>query len=106
MSLAELDQQRHAEERGAILSTLQQEYGREKTSVRSLAGALDLLGYPMSVDGMQFSLADLAERGYIKGWRSDRARQERADTVVFAKLTADGLLLIDGLRAADPGVRF
>jgi hypothetical protein len=114
MSITELEQQRHAEERGIILRTLQQEYSREMTTVRSLAGALDLLGYPMSVESLQFSLLYLAERGFVRvwrarempGWRPDRQMDGRGDTVVCAKLLAEGVLLLDALRPADPGVRF
>jgi hypothetical protein len=116
MGLNEMEQARHATEKGQILRCLAQEYGREMTSVRNLSGALDLLGTPMSGDALQFSLIYLAEQGLIRiwrgrdtpGWRSDREQRGSmsAETIVFAKLLPKGLQLVDGIGAEDLGIRF
>lgn len=110
----EMEAARHAQERGAILGALQQNYGAEMTSVRTLGRALDALGHAMRPIGLQFALTYLTDCGYIRiwrardlpGYRSDRANDERGDEIVFAKLMPKGLRLIDGLVEADPGVSF
>ena len=114
MSIADVERARHAEERGAILLALSQDYSSRMTSVRALARALDLTGHPMRPEGLQFSLTYLAECDYIRiwraeelpGWRSDRMNDTRGDTIVFARLLARGLQLIDGQVAPDPSVIF
>lgn len=114
MSASEMEKLRHAEERGKILQALQQEYGRAMTSVRSLVGAMDLLGFSMSGSNMQFSLQYLSDRGYVQiwrarelpSWRTDRANENNGEAILFAKLLPLGLQLIDGLTAASVGVRF
>lgn len=105
---------REAQERGALLRVLAQDYARVRTPFSSLAGALDLLGFPMTVETLQWALIYLSDRGYIRVWRasdertyrSDRVGTQIADMVVFAKLLPEGKLLLDGRRAEDPGVRF
>jgi hypothetical protein len=82
--------------------------------VRSLARALDLLGYSMTVMALEFSLVYLAEQGYIQIWRArdvpgfrpDRARGESGDGVAYAHLLPKGLWLIDGEIEADRSVSF
>lgn len=114
MSAEQMQQERHNVERGYLLRCLADDFGREFTSTRLLYGAMDKIGFPMSPAGMQFSLGYLAEQGYIAitraketpGWRADRANAERADAIVWARLTAKGLQLIDGIGAADPLVQF
>jgi hypothetical protein len=114
MSITEMDRARHAIERGHILLALQQDYREVMTSVRSLVGAIDLIGYPMTVKELEFHLVRLADGGYIRIWRAgdvpgyrrDRSMEERASRIVFARLLPPGLQLIDGDIAADPGVRF
>jgi len=114
MSISEMDRARHAEERGRILQALQQNYRVEMTSVRALAGALDLVGFPMTRAGLEFNLVLLADSGYLKvwrakdlpGWRGDRPMDRSAETILFARLSPLGLRLIDGAAAADPQVRF
>jgi hypothetical protein len=105
---------RHAEEKGTILKALKEEYARGMTSVRSLFSALDLVGRRMTPKGLQFALAYLADQEYIRIWRAeevpgfrkDRMTDANVQTIVFARLTAKGLHLIDGRIDADPGVNF
>jgi hypothetical protein len=114
MTADEMEQARHAEERGAILLALHQEYERPMTSVRSLSRGLDLLGIPLSRSGLRFHLALLHDLGYLRiwracevaGWRPDRENEVRADDIVFAKLLPRGLQLIDGRIPADVQVTF
>jgi hypothetical protein len=109
-----MDRARHAEERGQVLEALKQNYRAPMTSVRSLAGALDLVGYPMTSSGLEFHLVYLADAGYLRIWRAndlpqyrqDRQHDRRADAILFARLTPRGLQLIDGLERPDPSVRF
>jgi hypothetical protein len=109
-----MEQARHAEERGAILQALKQDYGAKMTSVRALSRALDLVGHGMRPAGMQFALTYLADSQYIQIWRfedtpgfrADRDSEERRDQIVFARLMPRGLQLIDGQIAADPSVSF
>lgn len=109
-----MEQARHAEEKGAILMALKEDYGAKMTSVKSLARALDLLGYPMRTESLQFALVYLADSGYVKIWRvedlpgfrADRMTDMRRDAVVFAKLLPRGLQLIDGQIEADRGITF
>lgn len=116
MNMAEMEQIRHASERGTILMTLQQDYQSEMTAVKSLIRALDMQGISLSQDGVEFHLQYLAAQGYIALWRAremagfrtDRrqAGWVRPDTVMFAKLLPKGLQLVDGHIAADPLVSF
>jgi hypothetical protein len=111
--IAEMREARHAEERGAILTTLKAAYGSEMTSTRTLWRVLNGARVPVSEEGLQFSLTYLADQGYIKvwrvrdtpGWRPDRPGP-RADVIVFARLLPRGLLLVDGQAEADPKVSF
>ena len=105
---------RHAEERGAILGALKQEYGSSMVSVRTLASALNLTGHPMTSSALQFSLTLLADCGYVKTWsardmgvwRPDRDNDLRPDAILFARLLPHGLALIDGKIPPDPNVSF
>ena len=114
MNLSQMDEARHARERGAILEVLKQGYDQSMVSVASLSGALNMAGMPMTAAGLQFSLTLLADSGYIliwraketPAWRPDRMNEMRPDTIVFAKLTPKGLFLIDGHVASDPAVIF
>jgi hypothetical protein len=109
-----MEEARHAEERGAILLALKQGYDQEMVSVGSLSKALNMVGSPMTVEGLQFSLSLLADSEYIKiwrakamgKWRADRVNEMRPDTIMFARLAPKGLLLIDGQIEADPLVTF
>jgi hypothetical protein len=114
MSMSEIEQARHAQERGDILRTLKEDYVREMTSVNSLLRALDAQGVSLSGDGLEFHLVHLAAKGYIQiwrarempGWRKDRRQGMKADTVMFARLLPLGLELLDGLAPEDPSVAF
>ena len=114
MSIASLEDARHAEQRGAILQALRQDYTSKMTSVKALSRALDLLGYSMTFGTFQFSLNLLADSGYIAIWRADDTPMWRADrlndtardTILFVRMTPKGLQLLDGRIAADPSVSF
>ncbi len=112
--IRELEEARHGLERGAILLALKQGYSQEMVSVGTLARALNLVGTPMTAEGLQFSLSLLADSGYVRiwraretgAWRPDRAGDVRPDHIVFARLAPKGLRLIDGQAEADPLVTF
>ena len=114
MNMAELEYQRHAEQRGNLLRLLKENYTIGLTTVNSLAGAMDILGQSMSLESLRFQLQYLADQGYVKllrnrdmpGWRADRITLGRADEVRFAKLLPKGLMLLDGRVEEDPMVRF
>jgi len=97
-----------------ILKSLRDDYGHDVTSVRSLAAALDLQGFPVTVERFQFALQYLSDQGYIDvrrahempGWRRDRWNATHGDTILFLKLNPKGVQLLDGLIPEDPGVRF
>jgi hypothetical protein len=113
-SIHQMDNARRAEQCGYILKALKGDYGQVMTSVRSLSGALDLLGAAISVEEMQFRLSLLADSGYIRiwraeetpAWRPDRMHDVSPHVIVFARLTPRGLHLIDGQIAPDPSVVF
>ena len=112
--IREMDEARHAEERGAILCALKQEYGSSMVAMRTLAAALNLTGYPLTNASLQFSLTLLADCAYVRTWtardmgiwRPDRANEMRPETIVFAKLLPKGLSLVDGKIEPDPNVSF
>jgi hypothetical protein len=114
MPLSSVESLRHAEERGKILKVLREDYGGRLTTVRSLTGALSLLGFPMSAQDMRFSLMYLRDRGYIEvqtvrdqpGYRPDRVSEVHPDAPMTVRLAADGVLLVEGHGKADPGVIF
>jgi hypothetical protein len=111
--IQEMREARHAEERGAILTTLKAAYGSEMISVRTLWRVLNGARISVSDEGLQFSLTYLADQGYIKiwrvrdtpGWRPDRPGP-RPEAIVFSRLLPKGLLLVDGQAEADPKVTF
>ena len=98
-----MDQARHAMERGQIVRLLQEDYAARMTTALTLLRALDALGYSLSPEGLAFHLEILAEKGYIQVWRAKdrkgyrRDRGARPETIEFAKLTARGVELLDGL---------
>jgi DNA-binding transcriptional ArsR family regulator len=116
LNASDMEHIRHRRERGDILRTLKEDYHQDMTSLRSLAGALDLQGIPLSQDGLEFHLRYLEDQGYVKIWRyrdlpnfrRDRQlpRWTKADTLIFARLLPKGLHLIDALSAEDPMVTF
>lgn len=112
--ISEMEQARHAEERGVVLKALQGDYRSKMTSVRSLRNALFMVGQAVTGEGLQFHLSLLADSGYVRIWRADelpqfrpdRDMEVRPDTIVFARLLPKGLHLIDGRIAADPMIAF
>ena len=114
MNIQAAEAARHAEEKGAILLALKHSYTGVMTSVRSLWRQLDISGHPMRPVGLEFALAYLADRGYIKiwrarelpNWRDDRPMDVSGDSIVFARILPEGLLLVDGEAPTDPKVIF
>ena len=114
VNVSEMEEARHARERGAILEALKQGYDQEMVSTGTLAATLNMLGQPMTRTSLQFSLTLLADSGYVKiwrardtpAWRPDRQNDVRPDAIVFARLLPRGLSLIDGRIEYDPNVSF
>lgn len=114
MSLTEMEEARHARERGAILEALKQGYDQEMVSIGTVASVLNMAGMPMTRASLQFSLGLLADSGYAKiwrakdtpAWRPDRVNEVRPEAILFARLTPLGLKLIDGKVESDPNVSF
>jgi len=112
--MLDVEHQRHAEERGAILRTLKEDFQREMTTVRTLLGALDAQAVTLSVAGITFHLKLLESSGYVRltrardlpGYRRDRWMEPKPDVIVGATLTPAGLQLLDGLVAEDPLIKF
>jgi hypothetical protein len=109
-----MERARHASERGMVLRALYSDFGSRMTGISTLYKALDLLGYSMDIQGLEFHLALLSDLEYVKitraedlpGWRSDRPNSGRARAIVFARLMPRGLNLIDGNIPSDPNVSF
>lgn len=116
MSMTEIENARHARERGDILLTLKEDYLQAMTSVRNLLGAMDAQGMSLSEGSLCFHLQYLKQSGYIQLWRHrdlDTFRTDRRggnwvkpDAILFAKLLPKGLQLIDGKVEEDPLVAF
>jgi hypothetical protein len=112
--VSEMERARHAEERGAVLQALRNDFVAQMTSVKTLSRALYMTGYSVTTDGLQFHLALLAASGYITiwrakempGWRTDREQEESGDRIVFARMAPKGLKLIDGKVPEDSDVSF
>lgn len=112
--MSEVENHRHAETRGKLLNILAEDYNTPMTSVGTIARALDLRGYPLTIEALNFHLNYLADSGYLKLWRSkdmagfrrDRASFDSAECIRFAHLLPKGVQLIDGDIAEDPKVTF
>jgi len=112
--MAQVEQARHAIQRGGILSCLHGDYASRMTSVRALQSAMDMLGEPMSFSSLAFHLHYLSDSGYLRLWtaadmpgfRADRSGDGDPHAVKFAKLLPKGIQLLDGAIEADPLVRF
>jgi hypothetical protein len=110
----QMERVRHARERGQILKALQEEYSGRLTRVGDLAGALSLLGFPMTSESLQFSLQYLTDEGYVHivrvrdtaAWRPDRNPGADGEAIVFARLLPKGVRLIDGDEGPNVGVSF
>jgi len=109
-----LDKARRAQERGDILRVLQADFTNEMTSVKSLTWTLDAMSISLDRDDLEQHLVYLAEQGYVQIWRGRNLPQFRTDrdtgvnpsALLFARLTAKGTQLVDGVTAADPMVNF
>jgi hypothetical protein len=114
MTMSDLERNRQARRKGDILRILVQDYRISMTSVRTLNGALDMLGEAVGPDSMQWHLTYLADQNYIKIWRvrdmpgfrHDRQSQEDPELIRFAKILPKGIQLIDGNAEEDPQVKF
>lgn len=112
--MSELDNERHAHERGEIIRVLMADYGQRMTTVVALLRALDALGHSLTPNGLVTHLTMLEEREYVKLWRAkdrpgyrrDRNGTTKPDTVEFCKLTVRGIELLDGRIAEDAMVTF
>jgi len=67
-----------------------------------LQGELDLFGYPVLRDEMNFHLAYLAEKGLVS--LEDASLTEPRRKVTLVKITAKGIDYHDGRLPADEGV--
>lgn len=109
-----MDKARHAIERGVILQALKSDFASRMTGTATLFRTLDLLGYSMGIESLEFHLALLSASGYVRiwrasdmpGWRADRPNIQRSESIVFSRLEPKGLQLIDGDVISDPSVAF
>ena len=112
----ELMAARHSNERGMILRTLMEDYASLMTSVKALGRALDSMGISVSPESLDVHLMYLSQQGYLQIWRAGDMPQFRSDrtalrwvapsAIMFARLTAKGMQLIDGDIPSDPKVAF
>jgi hypothetical protein len=87
--------------RGKILFYLALVYPHA-TSMSMLQGELDLFGYPVPMDDMNFHVAYLAEKGFV-GVQSTLASNRR-NSLTLVTITAKGIDYYDGRLPADDGV--
>lgn len=87
--------------RGKILDYLALVYPQPAT-FPLLQGELDIFGYPVPVEELQFHVAYLAEKGYLSlsKIRGPHSRRE----IALVKITARGIDYRDGRLPADDGV--
>ena len=87
--------------RGKILYYLKLIYPQSAT-LPLLQGELDIFGYPVPIDDLEFHVAYLAEKGLInlENVRGSQARR----FVTLVKITAKGIDYFDGRLPADEGV--
>ena len=112
--MEQLQNDRHAEERGIILRVLAEDYIRPMTSMGSLQRTLDALGHSLGMETLSWHLHYLSDQGYIRVWRTkdmpnfrtDRAYSGSAEELRFARLLPLGAQLNDGVAPVDPKVRF
>lgn len=87
--------------RGKILHYLSMIYPHSAT-LPLLQGELDVLGYPVSMESLQFQVAYLDEKGLVA---VDEVRGPHAHrNVTLVKITARGIDYCDGRLPADEGV--
>jgi hypothetical protein len=87
--------------RGKILYYLGLIYPQPAT-LPLLQGELDIIGYPVPVEELNFHIAYLAEKGLVavELVRGPRSRRE----IPLVKITAQGIDYFDGRLPADEGV--
>ena len=72
------------------------------TSLALLQGELDIFGFPVPMDEMQYHVAYLAEKGFVLGERG-RGPSGRHE-VTLVTITAKGIDYYDGRLPSDEGV--
>lgn len=87
--------------RGKILYYLGLVYPQAVT-LPLLQGELDLFGYPVPMDTLNFHLAYLAEKGFVTVEDASAAQPRRK--VPLVKITAKGIDYYDGRLPADEGI--
>ena len=87
--------------RGKILYYLALIYPQAAT-LPLLQGELDLFGYPILTDELNFHVAYLAEKGLVT-FENVRPRNARR-AVALVKITAKGIDLYDGRLPAEEGI--
>jgi hypothetical protein len=87
--------------RGKILYYLKLIYPQSAT-LPLLQGELDIFGYPVPIDDLDFHVAYLAEKGLVnvENIRGPHARR----FVTLVKITAEGIDYFDGRLPADEGI--
>ena len=114
-NMRELDNLRHAEVRGKILTLLAEDYISNMTSVGTLVSALDLAGFSLREESISWHLRYLEDSAFVKLWRTrdmpgyrrDRLSSDASpEDIRFARLLPKGLHLVDGEREEDPKVKF
>jgi hypothetical protein len=87
--------------RGKILYYLALIYPQAAT-LPLLQGELDIFGYPVPLEELNFHIAYLAEKGLVavERVRGPRARRE----IPLVKITAQGIDYFDGRLPADEGI--
>ena len=85
--------------RGKILYYLKLIYPQSAT-LPLLQGELDIFGYPVPIDGLDFHVAYLAEKGLVNVDKRPHARRP----ITLVKITAKGIDYLDGRLPRDEGV--
>lgn len=85
--------------RGKILYYLKLIYPQSAT-LPLLQGELDIFGYPVPLDDLDFHVAYLAEKGLVNVDERPNARR----SITLVKITAKGIDYLDGRLPKDEGV--
>ena len=87
--------------RGKILYYLKLIYPQPAT-LPLLQGELDIFGYPVPIEDLEFHVAYLAEKGLVnlENMRGPQARR----FITLVKITAKGIDYFDGRLPADEGI--
>lgn len=85
--------------RGKILYYLKLIYPQPAT-LPLLQGELDIFGYPVPIDDLDFHVAYLAEKGLVNADERPHARR----SITLVKITAKGIDYFDGRLPRDEGV--